>query len=314
MVKRNANFLIPLVCLITSMTGCATVSEPGAVPTGEELRHENLDVLFATEFPVSSIDEALQIASQSLAAGDIDKAIFFYVRALQFDVTNVELLTHIGSIHMRRGDTAKAKHAFASAKKYDPEFAPALEALGLIYMEEGHDQEAMTEFTLAIAVDERRWRAHNALGVYADKAGDYDIAQTHYRTALAINPDAAHVLANIGYSQFLAGDIDAAIADLYSAAHDRGFEAAWGNLAVVYAHQGYYQEAVVAFGKVMSDANAYNATGKIAIENGDPQHAYALLSEAISRSSTYFPEAEEYLRKLEAGGVTVGPIPIADMQ
>ena len=131
---------------------------------------------------------------------------------------------------------------------------------------------------------------------------------------LTINPKAAHVLANIGYSRFLAGDVDGAITDLYAAANDKGFVAAWGNLATVYASYGDYENAVTAFRKVMNDANSYNATGKIAMKNGDNQQAFALLSEAIAQSTTYFPEAEESLRRLQAGRVTVIPTSIADIR
>ncbi len=305
-----SRFSLPLLCLAVALTGCASTPEVQTAAAGDDLRNKNMDVLFATEFPVASMDEALSIAAQSQAAGDIDKAIFFYVRALQFDESNVKLLTHIGDIHMHRGDSTMARRAFGQAIRHDPGFAPALEALGLIDMTEGRDEDAISRLSQSIAADQDRWRAHNALGVFADKDGDHDKALSHYRTALNINPDAAHVLANVGYSRFLAGDVEGAIADLRDAADQRGFDAAWGNLARVYASQGFYEDAVVAFSRVMSDANAYSATGKIAMENGDLHQAFYLLSEAVGRSSVYFPEAEESLRKLRAQGVTSAPIHI----
>lgn len=314
MTTRSSGSTGFVACIIFMLAGCASTPSQETPVAGEELRNKNLDVLFATEFPVASIDEALSIAAQSLNAGDIDKAIFFYVRALQFEPENVHLLTHIGDIHVRRGDPAMAKRAFLRAIQFEPAFPPALESLGLIDMEEGRDGDALARLTLAVAGDERRWRAHNALGIFADKAGRHDVAQDHYRTALAINPGAAHVLANAGYSRFLDGDIEAAIRDLRDAASEHGFVAAWGNLATIHASQRRYEDAVGAFRRVMSDANAYNATGKIAMNNGDMQDAFRLLSEAINRSTTYFPEAEERLKKLQALGVTEGPIRIAGLQ
>jgi Flp pilus assembly protein TadD len=314
MTTNDSRRLIPALCTAVLLTGCVTVPEQPAAETGEMLRHKNMDVMFATEFPVASIEEALEIAAQSLAAGEVDRALFFYVRALQFDPANVRLLTHIGDIHMRRGDNAMAKRAFLNAIKHDQEFAPALEALGMIYMDEGRNEEATAALRLAIKVDDERWRAHNALGIYADKEGDHPTALAHYTNALTINPDAAHVLSNIGYSRFLAGDIEGATTDLYSAAYDKGFERAWGNLAMVYASQGLYEDAVAAFREVMSDANAYNATGSIAMQNGDLQHAYSLLSEAVRKSSTYFPEAEDNLMRLKANGVTSAPLPVANVR
>jgi tetratricopeptide (TPR) repeat protein len=308
MTNDNLRYLTPIFCLLVTLSGCATTPVPQAATPGDELRNKNMDVLFATEFPVASMDEALGIAGQAYAAGDIDRAIFFYVRALQFEPENARLLTHIGDIHVSRGDTVMARRAFRLANQYDPELAPALEALGLIYMQEGRDDDAIDNLSRALAADAQRWRAHNALGVYADRQKDYQTAQSHYRSALEINPDAAHVLANMGYSRFLAGDVEAAIDDLYRAANDRGFKAAWGNLATVYAEQRNYEDAVVAFEKVMNDAHACNAAGRIAMKNGDLRHAYSLFSTAVSKSSAYFPEAEEGLRKLRGMGVSAAPM------
>jgi Flp pilus assembly protein TadD len=314
MATRKILTVTCVLCLAVLLGGCVTSSGQQAASAGEDLRHKNMDVLFATEFPVESMDEALTIAGQSLNSGEVDKALFFYVRALQFEPTNVVLLTHIGDIHMRRGDEDMAKRAFLRAKQHDREYAPALESLGLLYAAEGREEDAIQNLSLAIGHDDQRWRAHNALGIYADKAGDHRAALAHYQAAIAINPDAIHVLNNIGYSRYLAGDIEGAMADLERAAMDKGFDRAWGNLAIVLASQGRYEDAVTAYREVMSDANAYHATGKAAVRNGDLQQAYSLISEAISQSTTYFPEAEKSLKQLKANGVTAGPLPIAAMR
>ncbi len=135
--------------------------------------------------------------------------------------------------------------------------------------------------------------------MYADKADDFATAQEHYDTALSINPDAAHVLNNRGYSKFLAGDVEGATLDFYEAANDRGFPQSWANLGRVYAKQGWYDDAIITYGHVMSEANAYNNTGYAAIENGDFIQAKRYLHEAIRLSPTYFPAAEENLSLLE---------------
>ena len=49
----------------------------------------------------------------------------------------------------------------------------------------------------------------------------------------------------------------------------------------------------------MSEANAYNSTAVVAMQNGDVERARYLLDEAVKRSPTYFPEAEKNLRLLE---------------
>ena len=287
-------------CLLGLLSGCATTPDIDSNKyAGAELNDESLDVLFATEFPVESEVEALAQAAQALHDGEVDKALFFYVRALQFQPENVELLAHIGEIQMQRKNHVIASRAFLSARKYDPTHARSLEGLGLIYMAEGMHEQAINELNLAVAYDDQLWRAHNALGVYEDKAGHYSAALLHYDSAISINPDAVQVLNNRGYSKFLAGDTQGAARDFYEAAKNRGFPPAWANLGRVYAKQGWYDDAITTYKNVMSEAHAYNNTGHAAIENGDFTQAKRYLREAIRLSPTYFPAAEENLSLLE---------------
>ena len=283
-------------CLLGLLSGCATTS---GIDThehaGAELNDKSLDVLFATEFPVASEAEALTKATQALQQGNVDRALFFYVRALQFRPENVELLTQIGDIQMQRNNHTLASRAFQSALEYDPTHARSHEGLGLIYMAEGRHKQAVDESKSAVASDDQLWRAHNVLGVYADKAGDFAAAQLHYDKAISINPDAAYVLNNRGYSKLLGGDVHGAALDLYEAAEKRGFPLAWANLAKLYATQGKYDEAITTYSHVMSEAHALNNTGSMAIENGDLTQAKLFLHEAIRLSPTYFPAAEENL-------------------
>jgi hypothetical protein len=48
----------------------------------------------------------------------------------------------------------------------------------------------------------------------------------------------------------------------------------------------------------MDERDAYNATGAIAMENGDVDEAYHYLSEAVRLSPTYFAKAEKNLAQL----------------
>ena len=290
---------ISKICLLGILAGCAGSPKPDAdIYAAGAFYDKSLDVLFATEFPVRSEGEALAKGAGAMQEGKTDKALFFFVRALQFNPTNVDLLAHIGDIQMQRNNIVLAKRALLQARQYDPTHARTLEALGLIYMNEGKDEQAVADLTMAIEKDPGLWRAYNALGVYADKKADYVVAQAHYNAALSINPEAAHVLNNRGYSKFLAGDSHAAALDLYEAANDRAFSQAWGNLGMIYAKQGWYQDAITTYKQIMSEANAYNNTGYAALENGDLVQAKHLLTEAIRRSPTYFPEAEQNLARL----------------
>ena len=300
MIIKNKKLWLVEMSLLALLSGCASTPDANDEAMADAgLNDDSIDVLFATEFPVSSEEEAIARAEQAIREGEIDRALFYYVRALKFRPDNVDLLVIIAEIQYRRQNIAFAKRAFLMARHHDPDDSRALEGLGLIFMAEGRDEEAMNDLTLAVANDKSLWRAHNALGIYADKAADYPAAQQHYDLALSINPDAAHVLNNRGYSKYLAGDIQGATLDFFDAANDRGFSQAWVNLGMIYAEEGLYRDAISTYKLVMSEPSALNNTGYSAIENGDLIQAEHYLSEAIRLSPRYFPAAEENLALLQ---------------
>lgn len=71
------------ICLLGILTGCAGAPKPDAdIYTGGAFNNKEFDVLFATEFPVESEHEAFARAAGAMQEGEIDKALYFYVRAL----------------------------------------------------------------------------------------------------------------------------------------------------------------------------------------------------------------------------------------
>ena len=311
MKSTNTKLRLIGICAFGLLSGCASTpaSTDNTIARGE-LTDDSMDVLFATEFPVQSEQEALLRADQATKEGDTDRALFFLVRALQFRPGNVPLLVRIGQAQMQRQNLVFAKRAFVMALHYEPDHAVALEGVGLIYSSQGQDERAVACLHQAVDNDPGLWRAHNALGIYADKAGDFPTAQRHYDAALATNPDAAYVLNNRGYSKYLAGDMQGAKLDFYEAARNRGFLPAWANLGMIYAEGGQYRDAIKSYKLVMSEASAFNNAGHAAIENGDFDEAEQYLTEAIRLSPKYFPSAEENMallrerKQYEADNVT----------
>ena len=302
MQARITRALSPCVLLIIACglpQACA--SDSGAksdTSIADSVSKDNLDLLFATEFPVASKEEALAKAAQARADNDSDKALFYYVRALQLDPSDADLLAHIGSIHRAQENLTLAGRAFQLALKQDPDNAAALQGLGLLYFDLDRPGKAEQTLQQAVASDDRLWRAHNILGVLADRHGDHDIAQRYYDRALEIQPGMASVLINRGYSKSLSGDMQGAARDLFEVASKHDHPKAWRNLAMVYGKQGWYEDAIQTFTKVTDEANAYNDTASIAIENGDYEVALKFLNEAVRLSPSYFPAAEQNLAML----------------
>jgi Flp pilus assembly protein TadD len=291
------------ICVIaiglTLLQGCASSSPVhGNDAAINELGGENLDLLFATEFPVASKNEALVNAARAYRDGEIDKAQLYLVRALQFDPTDANVLAQIATLHVRQGNGVLAARAFQLALQQDPAHTPSLEGMGLLYFKAGNDQQAKRYLELAIAGSADLWRSYNALGVLADRQPSFELAQSYYDKALQINPLADDVMINRGYSKYLNKQYTAAARDLHEVAERSDSEKAWRNLGLVYASQGWYEDALETFLRIEDAPAAYNATGAIAMKNGDIEEAYQYLSEAVRLSPTYFAQAEKNLAQL----------------
>jgi Flp pilus assembly protein TadD len=281
--------------------GCSATS-----PTYEsdaaisELSGENLDLLFATEFPVASKDEALMKATNAYGVGDLDKAQFFLVRALEFDRSDADVLAQIGDLHVLKNDDLLAARAFGYALQQSPQHALSLEGMGLLYFKFGKYHEAQKHLELALESEAHLWRSHNALGVIADRLKKFELAQSHYDTALKMQPSDDAVLINRGYSKYLNENYDAAELDFRAVIERGDNDKAWRNLGLVYATQGRYEDALETFLQIGDERDAYNATGEIAMENGDIQEALYFLTEAVRLSPTYFALAEKNLDQLHS--------------
>ena len=284
------------------LSGCAS-SPRTEVPriAEQELRSENLDVLFATEFPVASRGEALAHANAAMQTGDFERGLFYYVKALKFQPDDAALLVRIGQVHEYRHDIEHAVRAYTLALRSDPDNVLALEGRGLLLLANGEALYAEADLRRAVSVEVSAWRAHNGLGLLADAEGEHATAIGHYTSALALQPGSPMLLNNRGYSSLLAGRPKEAEADLRAAA-GMGYERAWINLGVVLASDRRYEEAVAAFSEVLSEAEAMNKAGATALENSDVVIAERLFKSAIEASPVYFPAAEENLAQVARTG------------
>lgn len=302
--KHRIKTVVPVLGFLI-MTACASSPEPapGIVAEGQ-LRDSELDVVFATEFPVAGKAEALSRADAAKKSGDLDRALFFYVKALRFEPDDEQLLTLIGGIHQFRDNPVMAVRAYTLALRANPDYADALVNRGLILLAHEEDDRARADLAHAAALEPAAWRAHNGLGLLADRRGAHEDAIAHYDLAIESHPDSGMLYNNRGYSSLLAGRYTAAEADLVKAARQLGYPRAWINLGVLLAKQGRYDEAVEAFNEVIEAPDALNKAAESAMANNDDAVAERLLEEAIHTSPRYFPAAEENLAelRLRAGG------------
>ena len=225
--------------------------------------------------------------------GDLSSALANYMGAVNL-TPNADLWHQIGRMHLGMGDEMQAMTAFGNAVSLDAQHAPSLEAVGLIDLKWKQATLAREFLERAVAADDQSWKAHNGLAILDSLDGRHGDAQRHYHAALEIRPDAADVLNNLGYSQFLAGQPELAAEHLVDAVKFKSdHKVAWSNLAMVMARQGRYADAFNILEKNYSAAVAYHDVGYMALINGEYARAEDLLTKALHASPRYFEEADK---------------------
>jgi Flp pilus assembly protein TadD len=283
------------------LAGCNTqMVRPDQAGDFSPLGDEEAALAYSTAFPVASAREAVLRGDAALARGDLDRALFEYIRGLEREGADADLLYKVGRIHVDRQDYGRAELAFSLALREDPDHVGALVEAGILRIRRRQYEKAKQMLERALSAKSALPRAHNALGVIADLQGDFSAAQAHYEEAIALGGPSARCLNNLGYSRYLAGDLAGAVPALErSLKADPNYRRAWRNLALVYVKQGRYDEALEAFARTEKMYKAFNDVGYIAMIAGRRDKARHFFEEAMRLSPTYYELADRNVRRLE---------------
>jgi len=291
--RRFLHAAILSIAAAFSLSACVTV--PANVDSQEQQATPVLD-----QFEDMSAEEIAAEGDEAWRNGDLERAVFIYMQSLsQTDDPAVWL--KVGKIQQYSGQSIYAWQAFERVLALDPDNAEGHEYLGMMYIGSRQKELAVRHLERAAELDATRWVASNALGVLADATGDYERAIGYYETALKQQPESAMLITNLGYSHYLAGQLEEA-EKLFIVAIgiDRHYEPAAANLGLVRARRGQYDSAVDILENVMTRAKALNDVGYIAFVNGDIEDAERLLGDAVRASPTYYETAYENLDRLRA--------------
>lgn len=283
------------------MTGCASTPQ-GGDQAYSALYDGGSTTAYGTAFPVATPGEAYRNGDAAAAAGDLDRALFEYIRGLKLDDRpRPDALFRIGAIHHDRGNYRLADLAYRWALRVDPKHVAAGTRLGEVLLHRRQYAQAEEQLRPILASGKAPWRTYNAMGILADLEGDYPQAQQYYQQALAKNPGSPLVLNNLGYSRYLNGDLAGARQALREAlSSNPNYELAWRNLGLVHARQGDYEYAVEAVGRDGERAEAYNDVGYIAMLDGRYDEALSFFEQAMHLSPSYYATASENARNLHS--------------
>lgn len=264
--------------------------------------------------------EALKFAQEAEQRGDLDKALYYYIQALQFAPKNAAVLIKIAYIHELRGNKVIAVRAYTEALASDPNLLLAHQGLGVIKMELKKYQEAQEHLQQAILLDQKRLKergaseknnyyeldngspikSYDALAIIEDMNRNFDVARIYYNLVLNYDQNSAMVLSNIGYSYYLTGELTAAERYFRQAINaDPKFKRAWTNLGLIFVRKGQYNKAVKTFKQVMNEFDAYNDLGYLVMLDGHLDDAEFFFKKAIDMSPMYFEKAYSNLEQVQ---------------
>jgi Flp pilus assembly protein TadD len=243
----------------------------------------------------------LDLAHRLLAQGKHEAALAEYHLALEMDPKNTLALSRLAYLYDRLGDATATEYVLRDLLALQPENVEALERLGLLELKRGQRESAKERFVQAEALGRTSWQLLNGLGVLADYAGDYPLAQEYYARALQQNPtDRGLLLNNIGYSHYLEGDLEGALAWFNKALTvDPTIEEALSNKGLALIRMGRSADAYAVFKNFMSDEKALNNVGFLNMLFNNYRLAEQYFRMAVKASPVYYKEAHDNLQHLQ---------------
>ncbi|MEH6453808.1 MAG: tetratricopeptide repeat protein [Psychromonas sp.] len=292
-----------IILLSFVVYGCTTTDNPSA-----DSSSENGETTLSTLSYSEAFNSALQLEQQ----GDFNKALYYYIEALQHEPENANVLVRIADIHVQLGNDEIATRAYLQAVEFDPTLTLAYQGLGSIEMANRNYAQSKIYLQRAILLDQKRLSDKGAIkqksyyaldnkspiesymtsGIIEDMQRRFSSARTYYQLALNQNPNSANVLSNLGYSYYLTGDLTLAESYYKRAINaDPKLTRAWTNLGLVYVRKNQYTRAIKTFKQVMTEYEAYNDLGYFVMLDGRLDEAEYFFQKAIDLSPRYFTKA-----------------------
>jgi len=159
------------------------------------------------------------------AAGEYDRAVQDYTRAIMLDPNYAPAYNDLGVAHKDKGDYDRAIEDYTRAISLYPRYARAYGNRGIAYKNKGDIGRAIEDYTQAIALSPRFAAAYNNRGVAYNGRGDHGRAIDDLTQAIMLNPGYAMAYYNRGLAYKAKGDNGRAQAD-FSKACERGLDIA----------------------------------------------------------------------------------------
>jgi len=203
--------------------------------------------------PEVSLDQALQLASQRFAAGDLSQAESICRQILTRDPKCVAALEGLGLILYTKRQDESAIAPLLQAIAVAPHSPSAHCNLGVVYQSLGRMEDAIACYRKAISLNPGFALAHANLGLALNVIGQFEQALPPLRQAVALDANDADSLSNLGVALDELGQPDAAIAPFHKALLIAPRHAsAQINLGNAFKNQARLDEAIASYRQALT--------------------------------------------------------------
>lgn len=256
-------------------------------------------------------DTMLENAKNAEKQGNFAAAAQTYQQLLEKQPDDKNLMLSLADSLRRSGDVDRAIAVYDAILQKDAAMVAAKEGKSLALMSKGDFDTPGTLLAEVMKVDATRWKTLNAMGILFSVRNMQPESQAYYLEALKYSPNNPSVLNNLGLSQALARNFDAAIASLNQAstltATNGGDRKRIDlNLSLVYASAGKLDEARAIAERYFTGATLNNNLGLYAHLAKDDQLAKAYLNMALTESKTFYEKAWDNLQSINGDGSVNG--------
>jgi len=201
-----------------------------------------------------------------LWAGMPEQALPYLKRVLQQTPENARVLVLVGQIYLEQDKAAEASAAFNKAAQLDPTAANAWIGLGDVAAKQGNNTEAAAHYSKALAADPDSPEAANGLGLALAKSDQFAKAQRYFEQAIAERRDYAEAINNLAVLFSHQGKWnDAMAAWTYGIQVAPGEDILYLNLSRAYVSLGQPEKARVTMQRLL-DRDANNQTARRALQ------------------------------------------------
>lgn len=172
----------------------------------------------------------LEMAEIFIKKGSHMAAVPLLRRVLSEDPENIEARVLYGQVLRRQGLHGQALAQLKLAAEKAPKYAPAYAGLGIVFDVMQEPKKAHRAHLRAVSLDRRNADYWNNLGFSLFVAGDIESSIQALERALALNPSLTVAYNNLGFAYARRGDDEAALRSFRSAV---GEARAYLNLAMV---------------------------------------------------------------------------------